>query len=324
MPETFISRSGVETLIPEDYSPSVFSGAIAASQVLTLGRRLANMSSQQRRISVTEMLPIAYFNNAGGDQNDISFKRSSEVRWKNKFIDAEEISVIIPIAENVLNDAGRDLWADINPLLNQAFGQAIDAAVFHGINAPNIWPDAIVPSASAAGNGVTLGTGVDLYDDLLGENGTISKLEEDGYMATGHAAVMRMRGKLRGLRDKDGQPIFKTIGDMQGATNYQLDGEPIFFSRNGGLDPSLALLISGDWEQLLYAFRQDITIKILTEAVIQNPVTKAIVYNLAQQDMVALRAVMRLGWQIPNPINPLNTDEDSRYPFSVLFPQGVS
>jgi len=41
---------------------------------------------------------------------------------------------------------------------------------------------------------------------------------------------------------------------------------------------------------------------------------------LMQQDMLALRAVMRIGWQVPNPINRLQETEANRYPFSVLIP----
>jgi hypothetical protein len=44
------------------------------------------------------------------------------------------------------------------------------------------------------------------------------------------------------------------------------------------------------------------------------------VYNLAQQDMVALRAVMRIGWQVPNPINRVEETEANRYPFALLIP----
>jgi len=58
--------------------------------------------------------------------------------------------------------------------------------------------------------------------------------------------------------------------------------------------------------------------QILTEATLVNPTTKEILYALAQQDMVALRAVMRLGWEIPNPINALKTDKAERFPFAVL------
>jgi hypothetical protein len=39
-----------------------------------------------------------------------------------------------------------------------------------------------------------------------------------------------------------------------------------------------------------------------------------------QQDMVALRATLRIGWQVPNPINRLNEVEATRYPFAALIP----
>ena len=43
-----------------------------------------------------------------------------------------------------------------------------------------------------------------------------------------------------------------------------------------------------------------------------------IVYNLMQQDLVALRCVFRLGFQIANPVNRLNST--TQYPFAVLVP----
>lgn len=58
-------------------------------------------------------------------------------------------------------------------------------------------------------------------------------------------------------------------------------------------------------------------IKLFTEGVVQNT-DGTIAYNLMQNDMVALRAVMRLGWEIPNPINSLKTDKTKRCPFAVL------
>jgi hypothetical protein len=43
-----------------------------------------------------------------------------------------------------------------------------------------------------------------------------------------------------------------------------------------------------------------------------------IIYNLAQQDMVALRAVVRLGFALLNPISRMNPNPVTRYPFSIL------
>jgi hypothetical protein len=57
--------------------------------------------------------------------------------------------------------------------------------------------------------------------------------------------------------------------------------------------------------------------KMLDQAVIQDN-TGAIVYNLAQQDMRALRLVMRVGWQVANLINNEQPTEAERYPVGVL------
>ena len=77
-------------------------------------------------------------------------------------------------------------------------------------------------------------------------------------------------------------------------------------------------MISGDFSQLAYSIRQDITFKIFDQGVIQDPATGDILYNLMQNDMVALRAVMRLGWEIPNPINAMVPDKTKRCPFAIL------
>lgn len=40
--------------------------------------------------------------------------------------------------------------------------------------------------------------------------------------------------------------------------------------------------------------------------------------------MVALRVVFRAGWALPNPVNRVNTNEDTRYPFAVLKPSSLT
>lgn len=95
---------------------------------------------------------------------------------------------------------------------------------------------------------------------------------------------------------------------MQEATRYSLDGAPIVFPENGAFYSNIAQLVVGDFKQAVYAIRQDITVKILDQGVIQDPVTKEIAYNLAQQDMIALRIVFRMGWALPNPATRLNED----------------
>jgi HK97 family phage major capsid protein len=323
---TYIPRSGAEALMPEEFQKEIMQVLPEQSAVMTLAYCAPNMSKAQRRIPVLSVLPTAYFLNPGptqrSDASDIARKRLTRQLWENKYLDAEELAVIVALPEAVIADVDYDLWGEVKPKLVEAFGLAFDQAVFYGINAPAAWPTNITTAAESAGNLVvpgSLGANTDLYDELLGEDGVIAKVEEDGFMVSGHAAALTMRGKLRGIRDTAGNPIFKSQykEGVQGATRYELDGEQIVFPRNGAMIPELGQLISGDWRQLVWSLRQDITWKILTEAVIQDPTTGEILYNLAQNDMVGLRAVMRIAWQVPNPVNRLKETEEERYPFAV-------
>lgn len=307
-----IDRTGAQSLMPEDVSKEIIQGVPKYSAIMQVATKAPNMSRKQRRVPVLTSLPTAYFVNG-----DTGLKTTANQAWGNKFFDAEELAVIIPIPEAVLDDTDYDIWGEVKPRIMEAMGVAFDQAVLFGTNAPASWPTDILAAATAAGNVVTYGTGVDLYEDILGENGVISLIEADGFMANGHIATMSMRGKYRGLRDANGNPIFKT--GIQGATSYELDGGPIFFPENGSMIEASALQFSGNFKQIVYTMRQDITYKILDQAVIQDG-AGAIVYNLAQQDMVALRAVMRLAWQVPNPINRMNANAATRYPIGVLKP----
>ena len=304
-----IDRTGAEALIPEENAREIIQGAVAQSAALSMGRRLANMTSKQTKLPVLDALPIAYFVDGDTEQ-----KKTTKQQWDKKILYAEEVAVIVPIPEAVLDDADYDIWGEARPRIQEAFGKVIDQAIFFSTGKPTNWRAGLVPSATAAGATVALGTN-DLYDVIMGEGGVIAKVEESGFFVSGHLADISMRAKLRGLKDKQDRPLF--LASMQQAGNYTLDGSAMTFPRNGAWDPSAALMVSGDFSQLVYSIRQDITFKLFTEGVVQNT-DGTIAYNLMQNDMVALRAVMRLGWEIPNPINALKTNKNQRFPFAVL------
>lgn len=305
---TGIDRTGAEALIPEERAREIIQGTVEQSAVLSMGRRLANMTTKQTKLPVLDSLPIAYF--VDGDNGQ---KKTTKQAWDKKVIYAEEIAVIVPIPEAVLDDADYDIWGEVRPRVQEAFGKVIDEAVLFGTGKPANWREGLVPSA--AGAGAVKPLGAKLYDDIMGEGGVIDLVEQSGFFVSGHIADISMRAKLRGLKDGNERPLF--LSSMQNGTAYSLDGSAMRFARNGAWDKGQALMISGDFSQLVYSIRQDITFKLFTEGVVQNA-DGTIAYNLMQNDMVALRAVMRLGWEIPNPINALKTDKAERFPFAVL------
>lgn len=307
-----ISREQAEALIQEQLINTIQQDTPKSSVFMGMARKLPNMTSKQTRMPVLDMLPMAYWVNG-----DTGFKQTSEQAWDNVYLTAAELAVIVPIPEAVIDDASFDILGEVQPRVVEAIGQRVDSATIFGINRPAEWDLDIISRARQAGNNVAVGSDPKYYDLIMGENGVIAKVEEDGYMATGVIASMGMRAKLRGLKTEYGQPIFKT--DMQGSTQYALDGAPMYFPDNGSFDNTVCQMIVGDFKRAVYAIRQDITVKILDQGVIQNPTTKAIVYNLAQQDMIALRVVFRMGWALPNPATRVDEDRVG-CPFAYLEP----
>ena len=295
------NRADAEAIIREQVVSNIFQDAPKHSVFLSMAKKLPNMTSNQTRMRVLDFLPTAYWVNG-----DTGMKQTTRQAWDNVFINAGELAVIVPISDAVLSDAEFDIFGEVTPRVMEAIGQKVDAAVIFGDNRPAEWGLDIISRARQAGNNVSPATGKDYYDLILGENGVFAKVEDDGYGVTGALAPMTFKSKLRGLRDTTGQPIFKS--NMQDVARYSLDGAPITFPENGAFYANIAQLVVGDFSQAVYSIRQDITVKILDQGVIQDPDTKEIIYNLAQQDMTALRIVFRMGWALPNPATRLNED----------------
>ena len=314
-----ISRTDAAALIPQEISAEILKAVPQASAVMRLARKLPNMSTAQRRMPVMSALATAYF-----VSGDTGLKQTTELNWSSKYIDAEELAVIVPISDAVLSDSDYDIWGEAKPQLEEAIGIAVDQAVLYGTNIPASWSTnlgaaGLVAVMTAASQVISAASYTDLYEALLGETaagtaGLLGLIEADGFMASAHLAHMSFRGKLRNVRDSNGAPIF--LPSMQSPGQYTLDGAPIDFPKNGAISSTYWDIV-GDWSQLVYSMRQDITYKILDQAVIQDSAGN-IVYNLAQQDMVALRAVIRLGFALPNPINRMNTTAATRCAFAAL------
>ena len=297
-----ITKSNVEALFEPQVIAQVIEGTIKRSAVLSMFRRLPNMTTNKTKMRVLDALPLAYWVDA--DTNN-GRKKLTKMAWDNKFITAEELAVIVPIKEDVLDDANYDIWGDVEPRIEEAFGKAIDQAILLGINKPHGFREDLITSVINAGAQIEQGQDQTLYSAI---NDAMCKVEESGFNPSGIVGGVDLKGKFRMMLDTTGQPIAGTeIGNL-----------PKSYVDNGAWDKTKALMIVGDMSQAVFSIRQDITYKILDQAIIQDPSTGDQLYNLAQEDMVALRVTMRLGWEIPNPINALSPDESTRFPFAVI------
>lgn len=304
-----IDRTGAVDLIPEEIVHEIIQSLPSASAAMRMFRT-TRMSRKLQQQPVLASLPTAGF--VTGDTGLIP---TTMVSWTNRVLTAEELAVIVPVPKAVLDDADYDIFGEIKPRLIEAFGATLDGAVLHGIGKPASWPAAIEAAAAAAGNEYTAGSvgGQKLDVDL---SKTMELVENDGFGVSGMVAGLNLRGGLRGLRDANGQPITGTNNNQ--STIYEV---PVRYVENGSFDQTKAMAFVGDLSQAVVATRDDFTFEILKEAVIQNP-DGSIAYNLAQQNLIAIKCVGRFAYQTANPINRMNSNSATRSPFAVLRPVG--
>ena len=195
-----ISRTDVASLIETQVASEIFEGVVKDSKALQLFRRLPNMTSDKTKLRILDSLPLAYFVD---ESTNNGRKQTTKMAWDNKFINAEELAVIIPIKENVLNDTSIDIWAEVRPRIVEAMAKKIDNAIFFGVDKPTGWRAGLVPSVITAGATVTE-TNKGLYSDI---NDTMVKVEESGYDVNGVVGGMDLKGKFRMMLDTSGQPI---------------------------------------------------------------------------------------------------------------------
>lgn len=296
-----ITKSDASALIPEQVMEEIFKEAQKYSKVLQLFRRLPNMSSDKMRLKVVDSLPIAYWVNESSNNGR---KNTTKMAWDNVYLTAEELAVIVPIKDNVLNDADVDIWEQVKPELTKAIAKKIDQAVLFGVDAPTSFGNGIIPDIISKGKSVTE-TG-HLYSDI---NDVMTAVEESGYEVTGLLGGVSLKGKFRMMTDTTGQPLNTTeIGSLSRA-----------FVDNGAWDKTAATLIAGDFNEAVYSIRKDVTFDVFKEGVIQNA-DGTIAYNLMQDDMSAIRVTFRFGTAIPNPVTSLDGTEN-RYPFAALVPE---
>jgi HK97 family phage major capsid protein len=309
--DPIISRTDAQALMPEEVSDAFLRGLQSESAVLTTFTRIP-VGRKQVRLPVLSALPVAYW-----VSGDTGLKQVSEVNWSNKFLNIEEIAVIVPVPESVIDDAAMPIWSQVQPLCEQAAGRILDSAVYFGVNAPGTFPSNVVAASIAAGNTVQIGTNAAAAGGIVGDHSALLALiEADGYDPVDGVANRSLRGSFRQARSTQGERLEEITVTRD---TVEVDNVTYRFPMRGlwptGGGTTSAILY--DPSEFVVGVRQDVTWKLLDQAVIQDN-TGAIVYNLAQQDMVALRLVLRVGWQVANTINYDQPVEANRYPAGVL------
>ena len=296
-----ISRNDVATLIQEEYS-NVFldavgseqgSAMIAAFGTVPLGTKITNAP-------VLTTLPEAgWVSESAIEEGGV--KPTSKPVWGNKRFVVEEIAVIIPVHEDVLEDMTEDGLNSLSVLGGQAIGKVLDEAIAFGINKPSTWTDPdLLAAASAAGNVFTVSAtpGVnDLAGSIFQAAGAVA---DSGANPTTILSAAGLRFRLANLRANDGTAILARTLGADGTFTDSIAGLDAEFVNNGAWDNDEATAIVGDRRRVKIGQRSDIQVKFLDQATVGG-------INLAERDMVALRFKARYAYALGNTVTRAGT-----------------
>ena len=283
--------------------------------VLLKRARRQPMSTKTVKQTIMTTFPDAYW-----VDGDTGLKQTTKQSFSQPTMTAEELAVIAVVPDAVIDDSSLPIWETLRPYLAEAIGKKVDQAAIYGIDKPASWPLALVPGAIAAGviaPGNLAATPADQRKDagqLVADLG-LKMARSAGANLSGLIAEAGTSWELDRIRDADRRPIYDGVAGA-------LRGVPFDELKNGawssvGTGDTAVPLIGVDWSQVYVGIRQDITVKMLDQAVISDAAGK-VIFNLAQQDAKALRIVFRVGYQAVMPVNHQQLDPAKRFPAGVI------
>lgn len=307
-----ISRDDVATLIQEEYSNALLTTAAASSGALAAFGRV-NLGTKVTNLPVLTSLPEAQWVGESATE-DGGVKPTSKATWGNRQFIVEEIAVIVPIHENVLDDADDALLQSITASGGTAIGKKLDEAVIFGKDKPVTWTSpSLLAAAYDAGN-VFNPSATPGVNDLAGAiYQAAESVDDTGADPNTILTRSGLRFALANLRSAQGAPIYQATIAENGSMSEAIAGLDAQFIKNGAWDRTMATAIIADNSKVLIGVRQDITVKFLTEATVDG-------INLAERDMVAFRFKARYAYVLGDTLNA--TGEVSK-PVAAVVPTGA-
>ncbi len=276
--------SNLSGFIPTAVASNIIADVTRGSAVMSLAKTVP-MTTPEKVVPVMTAGAGAYW---VGEAEKIS---TSTAAWIYPKLTVKKLGVIIPVTNEALRYPTIDAFAEIRPTIAEAFAVAFDKAALFGTASPYGAGKSIHERAVAAGNEFTFGSVVD--QQLGGDIADLMALiEADGYDVNAFAAPIGMKNSLRKAKDDNGNAVFRDITKDAPAELY---GQPLAYVRNGAWDAAKSKAFAGNFDYCLVGVLQNIEYKISEDATLGTGETAI---NLFEQDMVALRATMQIGFLV--------------------------
>lgn len=218
---------------------------------------------------------------------------NSEV--SSKLLRPYKIAVIETVSKELVRDADA-LYAALAQRLPNALAKAFDNTVIGGTVAPGSDFDTF---AASTAQDISTGT----YAALVAADADITA---NGGIVNGYALAPQGRSVLLGAVDAQGRPLFVNNA-AEGAIPMILGAKTVMSKGLYKTDASGNIVgVVGDWTQAVYGTVEGIQISVSDQATLDIGSGQTI--NLWQQNMVAIRAEMEIGFRANTAAFNLLTD----------------
>lgn len=276
MEDTTFLKDNLSGAVPTEIAAEVIKNVIDQASILKVCKR-ENMTSDKKTLPrLTDSGSASWV--AEGEAINTTLPKFEYPQLK-----ACKLAIIVPVTKEKINDTIISVMGEVKQAMADAFATAIDEAMIFGVNSP--FETNLI---TAIGTQKVIATD-SLDSDLSNAMGLV---EDNKYNCNNILMGTSQKKTLRALANDN---KYKGAITLQSAYDT-----PIEYVRNW--DNTKSLAITGDFSKAVVGTRENMDYEILKEATIESGTgeTKETI-NLAQRDMIAIKATIRLGFLVVDP-----------------------
>lgn len=269
-----ISTNELKGLIPAEMANEIIKDVVSNSAMMRLAK-IVPMNAPTKQFPVELTKAGAYW---VGEGQKITVDKAS---WATVELVAKKLAVIVPATKEALQDGSINVLQEVKTQIAEAMAGAFDEAALFGTNSPYGVNKSIVEIAKQ--NSKKLTATNNIIKDLSDVMGLV---EEEELEPNAFIASRALKAELRNAENNAGYSIFE---DKTQDAPARLHGEPLVFTKNFKKED--AKVITGDFDKVYVGVLDGIDYQISTEGTVGD-------INLFEQDMVAVRATMRVAYLV--------------------------
>ena len=284
---TAINRTYID--LPSDISGEILQKTQDESAVMRLARKIT-LPGNGATIPVISADPTAAW------VAETGVKPVSNATLGTKLMSAYKIAVIETFSDEFVRDVPA-LYDALVARLPGALAKCFDATIVGAVDKPG---DNFDSFAACTTQSLIPSSGHSVYDALVAADTDIAT---HGGVLNGFALGAQARGILLGAVDSTGRPLF--VNNVAAGAIPMILGAPVFMNKGiykagtaGSSGTPAVVGIAGDWTQALYGTVEGVKISFNDSGIVTaGSGTSAVNINLWQQNMIAVRAEIEVGFR---------------------------